>query len=75
MHTKTQPKTTQTIVPGSATSTVGSDANEPIDWSPRLFEMEPWTDPGQPVRSASPEESWASLAAVARADWAADNPF
>lgn len=75
MYTSAATKTTKIIAFGSATSEVASDANQPIDWIPRLFEMEPWTDPGQPDQSPSPEESWASLAAAARADWAADNPF
>ena len=48
--------------------------NDPSgNWMPGIYDRRPVTDSGQDRRTE--EEFWADLAASARADWAAENPF
>ena len=48
--------------------------NHPVaDWIPGVYDRRPITEAGQGHHVE--EESWADLAASARGDWAAENPF
>lgn len=75
MHTISYARAVPTTVRRPVTDVQSTDGNEPIDWIPKVFVAYEWTDPGQTTPSPSPEEHWATLAAAARAHWAADNPF
>lgn len=58
----------------SVTRTPAAVGNDPVtDWMPGVYDRRTITDAGQD--HAADEESWADLAASARADWAAENPF
>ena len=59
--------------PQSVTSTPAATGNDPVaDRKPGVGDRQPITGAGQ--ERATGEESWADLAAAARADWAAENP-
>ena len=58
----------------SVTNTPSDVRNDPVGhWMPPIFDRQPLTESGQDRRTE--EEHWADLAASARADWAAENPF
>lgn len=58
----------------SVTRTPKGVGNDPVtDWMPGVYDRRAITEAGQD--HGADEESWADLAASARADWAAENPF
>ncbi len=59
----------------SVTDTDSDVGNRPIDnWMPDIYDRHAITDPGQQLGGVE-DESWADLAASARDDWGAENPF
>lgn len=65
-----------TITSGQITSQPErSDRNAPIDWIPSLYLRHSVTEGAKMGEEAAEEESWADLAAHARAAWSRDNPF
>lgn len=67
----------QVSVFGSSHSVTGvptAGGNEPLDqWMPGIYDRLTITEAGQ--ENSSEDDRWADLAASARADWAAENPF
>lgn len=58
----------------SVTDSPSEAQNDPVgNWMPGIYDRRPVTDSGQGLRTE--EELWADLAASAREDWAAENPF
>jgi len=59
----------------SVTDTDSDVSNRPVgNWMPGIYDRRAITDRGQhPGRDE--DESWANLAASARGDWGAENPF
>lgn len=58
----------------SVTSTPTAVGNDPpTGWMPGVYDWRAITEAGQ--EHSTDEEKWADLAASARADWAAENPF
>ena len=63
-------------IPRRATNTPADDANDPVaDRMPAANDPKDTTDAERDHAADQDQEPWADLAASARADWAAENPF